>query len=82
MEVELTPQLQRVFWSGGVLAKDAAATFAKANSGMALEMTAEGQCFELVTKRMDFMTDAKLLRENASRDFATGAKGEGPVSII
>jgi len=70
----------RVFWSGGKSAMEAAESFAKANGGTTLEMTAAGQRLTQTTKRLDWATQAKPMWETASASFARGASGEVQVS--
>ena len=66
----------RVFWSGGKSAMEAAESFAKANGGTTLEMTAAGQRLTQTTKSLDWATQAKPMWETASASFARGASGE------
>ena len=66
--------LTRVFWSGGDVARDTAAEWAKANNGVTLEMTQAGK--DLVTKTADMdWEDAKPLWDEGSKRFAEGASG-------
>jgi RHS repeat-associated protein len=64
-----------VFWSGGDVAKNAAAEWAIANGGTTLEMTQSGQDLESITQDMDW-TEAKPLWDNASEQFSSQALGE------
>ena len=69
----------RVFWSGGDLAKNTAANYARANGGSTLEMTASGKAMEQRIATVGWeaaRTDAAA----ASRSWAQGAVGE--VSVI
>jgi RHS repeat-associated protein len=64
-----------VFWSGGNVAKSAAADWASANGGVTLETTPAGQAVESATQGMDY-AQARPLWEAASQDFAGQAAGE------
>lgn len=69
----------RVFWSGGDAAKQAAANLAKSNGGKTLEMTVPGKVLDKITTKSNF----PILRpawEAASKSFAKGAKG--PVDAV
>lgn len=68
--------LQRVFWSGGDVAKSAATGWAQSNNAVTIEMTPIGQNLEEITKSMDWLTEARPLWEAAAEDFAAGASGE------
>ncbi|MGH9889566.1 MAG: RHS repeat-associated core domain-containing protein, partial [bacterium] len=61
----------RAFWSGGKLAKNAAAAWAGARRGQTLEMTAAGRALEGAG---DFLANREAWME-ASRQFAEGANG-------
>jgi hypothetical protein len=69
----------RVFWSGGDLAKNAAAHYARANGGSTLEMTAAGQAMEQRIATVGWEA-ARADTAAASRSWAQGAAGE--VSVI
>jgi len=73
LAAESTP---RVFWSGGDAARDAAATWAKANGATTLEMTQAGQQLTQTTKGLDWLTQARPAWVDASRSFAEGAVGD------
>ncbi len=64
----------RVFWSGGDVAKNAAAAFANATGGTTLEMTQAGRALEQATTGMPWET-ANPLWNAASKSFADGASG-------
>ncbi|MDF2531098.1 MAG: shlA 3 [Clostridia bacterium] len=70
----VTTTTQRVFWSGGDVAQEAAENWAKQNNGTTLEMYLKntGNNLEEVTKTMPWK-NAKPMWENVSRDFAKGA---------
>lgn len=65
----------RVFWPGGDTAKNVTETYAKNNGATTLEMTQQGIDLSAQTKNMPCAQE-KPLWENASLDFANGAKGE------
>jgi RHS repeat-associated protein len=73
LPAESTP---RVFWSGGDAARDAAATWAKANGATTLEMTQAGQQLAQTTKGLDWLTQARPMWVDTSRSFAEGAVGD------
>lgn len=64
----------RVFWSGGNIAKNAAADFATANSGKTLEMTWVGKTLEYATAKTSYNT-MKPFWDYASYSFGRGAQG-------
>ena len=68
----------RVFWSGGDVAREAAETWAKANGGITLEMTAMGKQLTELTKNMAW-EDAEPLWKEASAGFANSASGDAHV---
>lgn len=70
-----TTNTSRVFWSGGEVAKNAAENFAIKNGSTTLEMTEKGIYLTNKTKGMAW-EEAKSLWDDASRQFAQGAKGE------
>lgn len=65
----------RVFWSGGDIAKNAAAEFAVANGMKTLEMTATGSFMNAVSPYLP-RTITNPIWDNLSRNFAKGAEGE------
>lgn len=67
----------RVFWSGGSTAKEAAAEFAAANGAKTLEMTAVGRTLE----RLPYNRATAKLWDAASAGFAATARGEANVFI-
>lgn len=67
----------RVFWSGGSAAKEAAAEFATANGAKTLEMTAVGRTLE----RLPYNRATAKLWDAASAGFAATARGEANVFI-
>ena len=67
----------RVFWSGGPAAKEAAAEFAAANGAKTLEMTAVGRALE----RLPYNRVTAKLWDAASAGFAATARGEANVFI-
>ena len=68
----------RVFWSGGDMAKDAAATFARDTGGRTLELTRTGKTLEWLTDKTSYNL-TKPLWDRASARFANGASGEAHV---
>ena len=72
----------RVFWSGGDTAKNAAEAWAKANNATTLEMSLEqtGNDMATITKNMEW-NEAKPLWETVSSKFAQNAKGEVNVFV-
>ncbi len=68
----------RVFWSGGDMAKNAAADFAKANGAKTIEMTRTGRALEWLTDKTSYNL-TKPLWERASARFAKGASGQAHV---
>lgn len=73
LAAENTP---RVFWSGGDAARDAAAAWAQANGATTLEMTQAGQQLAQTTKGLDWLTQARPMWVDASRNFAEGSAGD------
>jgi len=70
----VTTTTQRVFWSGGDVAQEAAENWAKQNNGTTLEMYLKnvGNNLKEVTETMPWK-DAKPMWENVSKEFAKGA---------
>ncbi len=66
----------RVFWSGGRIARAAAEGWAQANESVTIGMTKAGQALEVLTKDMDWATQARPLWAEASTKFAQGTSGE------
>ncbi|HEV2693075.1 MAG TPA: RHS repeat-associated core domain-containing protein [Verrucomicrobiae bacterium] len=66
----------QVFWSGGEVARDAAAAWARANGATTLEMTQAGKQLTEATQGLDWITQARPLWVNASAKFAQGATGD------
>ena len=64
-----------VFWSGGSVARDAAAEWAAANGGATLEMTETGQQLSALTEGMEWEQAAPLW-QSASSQFASEAVGD------
>ena len=82
------PTVNRVFWSGGPAARDAAASFATRTGGVTLEQTLAGRLLQAANNglagtigraRADRIL-APLWRQ-ASRNFAAGARGEVNVFV-
>jgi RHS repeat-associated protein len=67
----------RVFWSGGEVAKNAAADYAKANGAKTLEMTVVGRSLE----RLPYNKFTAKLWDGASAGFAATARGDANVFI-
>lgn len=67
----------RVFWSGGQAAKEAAADFATANGAKTLEMTTVGRALE----RLPYNRFTAKLWDAASAGFAATARGDANVFI-
>jgi RHS repeat-associated protein len=67
----------RVFWSGGQPAKEAAEAFAKANGAKTLEMTTVGRALE----RLPYNRFTAGLWDAASAGFAATARGDANVFI-
>jgi RHS repeat-associated protein len=67
----------RVFWSGGQPAKEAAEAFAKANGSKTLEMTAVGRTLE----KLPYNRFTAKLWDAASAGFAATARGNANVFI-
>ncbi len=65
----------RVFWSGGEIAKNAAADFARANGSTTLEMSLTGRALE----RLPYNRFTAKLWDAASARFARGAMGDAHV---
>ena len=65
----------RVFWSGGNVAKTAAANFANANGMKTLEMTISGRIMNSVSPYLPRAVSNPIWN-NLSRSFAAGARGE------
>jgi len=76
--------MARVFWSGGVTAKNGASDYARANGLKTLEMTVSGKALDYVTQRLpqsvSYMT--MPLWRVLSRRWASGATGEAHVFLI
>lgn len=66
------PYVGRVFWSGGNVAKTAAANFAKSNGMITLEMTTGGKVLDAVTPYLPNALSNPLWR-HMSANFAKGA---------
>lgn len=64
----------RVFWSGGRTAQSAAEKWAGENGGTTLEMTPAGRATVQATEGLPW-SQAKPMWEQASADFASGARG-------
>jgi RHS repeat-associated protein len=69
-----TASTGRVFWSGGNLAKTAAADFAKATGGKTLEMTFTGKAMNGVSPFLPRSVSGPIWN-SLSRSFAKGASG-------
>ncbi|KIO74578.1 hypothetical protein TH53_25640 [Pedobacter lusitanus] len=65
----------RVFWSGGEVAKTAAADFAKANGMKTLEMTTTGRAMNSISPYLP-RSATNPVWNSLSRSFANGASGE------
>jgi RHS repeat-associated protein len=65
----------RVFYSGGDVAKNAAIEWAANNNGITITDTPGGANLEIVTKGMDWITQAKPLWDAESETYAAGASG-------
>lgn len=66
---------QRVFWSGGRAAEDAARTFATGNRGVIIGDTAAGRALAQATEGVPW-SQARPQWLDLSKDFARGASGE------
>jgi hypothetical protein len=64
-----------VFWAGGKIAEEAAGRFALETGGKTIGMTARGVELNSLTRGMDYLTQAKPLWSQASKEFASGASG-------
>ena len=69
----------RVFWSGGDVAKNAAADYAKANGGKTLEMTLTGRALEKIPYNRFTKPVTGKLWDLASWRFARSARGDAHV---
>jgi len=72
----------KVFWSGGDKAREAAEAYAKSIGGEILEMTPTGQALEGFTKGMDWHTEAKPLWEKTSQAFAGAAPSSQRKAVV
>jgi len=73
--LEITSEGGRVFWSGGDLAKTAAADFAKSNGMQTLEMTTSGSIMNTVSPYLPRSASSPIWNM-LSKNFANGATGE------
>ena len=76
----LNSNTNRVFWSGGDMAKIAAMDYAKKNGAITLEMTTKGKLLDVATKALGYKRTRNLWNI-ASRQFALGARGNVNVFI-
>jgi hypothetical protein len=74
-----TPEIRRVFWSGGRAAEDAAQSFAKQNGGVVIGETFPGRSLANSTRGAAW-NDVRPIWVDLSREFARGA--HGPVDVF
>jgi RHS repeat-associated protein len=74
-----TPEIRRIFWSGGRAAEEAAQNFAKQNGGVVIGDTFPGLSLTRSTRAAAW-DDVRPMWVDLSRDFARGARG--PVDVF
>ncbi len=71
---------ERVFWSGGNVAKNAAEAYARANNGITIGQTIAGRALSFMNKVVPYQY-TKPLWDYASAQFAKGSSGVANVFI-